>query len=128
MVFEVLLDDGFELRDAVEHAAADAVLGDQDEEALDLVESGRRSRREVHMEPRVPLEPDPDAGMLVCGVVVGDQVHIKALWRLGFDAAQEPEPFLMAMSLHTLADHSCRWRHQVLRTTSLSHGVCSRAS
>jgi hypothetical protein len=28
------------------------------------------------------------------------------LWRLGFDAAQEPEPFLMAMSLHTLADHS----------------------
>ena len=48
--------------------------------------------------------------MLVCGVVVGDQVHIKVLWRLGFDAAQEPEPFLKAMSLHTLADHSCRWR------------------
>ena len=107
VVFEVLLDEGFELRGAVEHAAADAVLG-QAEEALDLVEPGRRSRREVHMEPRVPLEPDPDAGMLVCGVVVGDQVQIKLLWRLGFDAAQEPEPFLMAMSLHTLANHFAR--------------------
>ena len=84
VVFEVLLDEGFELRDAVEHAAADAVLG-QAEEALDLVEPGRRSRREVHMEPLVPLEPDPDAGMLVCGVVVGDQVDIKVLWRLGFE-------------------------------------------
>jgi hypothetical protein len=59
-----------------------------------------------HLEPLVSREPGPDAGLLVCGVVVGDQVHIKVLWCRGLDASQEPEPFLMAMSLHTLADHS----------------------
>ena len=44
-------------------------------------------------------------GMLVGGVVVGDQVHVEVLRRLGIDAAQELEPFLVAMSLHALADH-----------------------
>ena len=132
VVFEVFLDGGFELRDALERAAADAVLGDQAEEALDLVEPGCRSRREVHMEPLVPLEPDPDAGMLVCGVVVGDQVHIKVLRRLGFDAAQEPEPFLMAMSLHTLADHPaggdiecCEQRRCPMAFVVVRHGAAS---
>ncbi len=72
VVFEVTLDGGFDLRDALEHAAADAIRGDQAEEALDLIEPGRRSRREVHMEPLVSREPGPDAGMFVCGVVVGE--------------------------------------------------------
>ena len=84
---------------------ADAVLGDQAEEALDLVEPGSRGRGEVHMEARMALQPGLDLGMLVGGVVVGDQVHVEVLRRLGIDPAQELEPFLMAMARHALADH-----------------------
>jgi hypothetical protein len=37
--------------------------------------------------------------------IVGDQVHIKMLRRLGINPAQELEPLLVAMSRHALADH-----------------------
>ena len=65
-------------------------------------------------------------------VVVSDQVHIKVFWRLGFDAAQEPEPFLMAMSLHTLADHPaggdiecCEQRRCPVAFVVVRHGAAS---
>ena len=82
------LDCGFEFGDAVEDAAADGVLGDQAEEALDLIDPGRRSRREVDVEARVALEPGFDRGVLVGGVVVDDQVQIERLGRFAIDGAQ----------------------------------------
>ena len=105
VVFEVLLDDGRELRDAVEHAAADAVLGDQAEEALDLLSQNAEVGVKCIWNRLCRLSQTLTLACLCVGVVVGDQVQIKVLWRLGFDAAQEPVPFLMAMSLHTLANH-----------------------
>jgi hypothetical protein len=39
------------------------------------------------MEARVPLQPRLDFGMLVGGVVVGDQVHIEEPGCLGIDHA-----------------------------------------
>ena len=71
-MIEVVLDGGFEFSDALEHATADAIAGDQAEEALDLVEPGAGGRREVHVEARMALEPRLDLGVLVSGVVVGD--------------------------------------------------------
>ena len=43
--------------------------------------------------------------MLVRGVVVGDQVHVEVLRRLGVDPAQELEPLLVPVPRHALADH-----------------------
>jgi hypothetical protein len=86
-MLQVFPDGGYEFGDALERAASDAILGDQTEEALDQVEPGRGSRREVHMEPRMPLEPSLDPGMLVGGVVVGNQVQVEVLRRLRVDAA-----------------------------------------
>ena len=43
--------------------------------------------------------------MLVRSVVAGDRVHIKMLRRLGINSKQEVAPLLVAMSLHSLADH-----------------------
>jgi len=40
VLVEVLLDCCLQFGNALEHAATDAVLGDQAEEALDLVEPG----------------------------------------------------------------------------------------
>jgi len=56
------------------------------------------------VEARMLLQPRLHLGMLVGGIVVGDQVHSQALGRLGIDPAQELEPFLVAMARHALAD------------------------
>src|SRR5260370_7956741 len=104
MVVEVFLDGGFEFGDAFEDAASDAFCSDAPEEAFDLVEPRRRCWGEVHMKTRMPLKPRLDLGVLVCGVVVGNQVHIKPLGRGTIDCTQKFKPFLVAMSLHALAD------------------------
>ena len=91
-MLKIFVDGGFEFGDAFKHAAADAIAGDEGEEAFDLVEPGTGRRREVHMEARMPFEPRFDLGMLVRGVVVGDQMHVEMGQRLGIDAAQEFEP------------------------------------
>jgi hypothetical protein len=36
----------------------------------------------VHVEARMPFEPRLDLGMLVRGVVVGDQMDVEVRWRL----------------------------------------------
>jgi hypothetical protein len=96
---------GNQLCHALEHPAADAVLGDQAEEALDLVDLGGGGRGEVHVEPLVPLQSHLHLGVLVGGIVVGDQVHVEVLRRLGIDPTQELQPLLMPVSRHALADY-----------------------
>jgi hypothetical protein len=48
MMRQVICDGRFEIGDAVKDAAADGILSDQAEEALDQIDPGRRSRREVN--------------------------------------------------------------------------------
>ena len=108
MIVEILLDGGLEFGNASEDAASDAVLSDQAEEALDLVEPGCRGGSEVHVEARMTFEPCLDRRVLVGGVVVGDQMHVEGFGRDAIDGPQETQPFLMAMPLHALADHPTR--------------------
>ena len=44
----------------------------------------------MHVKAQMALQPRLHLGMLVGGVVVGDQVHSQALGRLGIDPAQDP--------------------------------------
>ena len=76
VVLEVFLNGCFEFGDALEHAATDLIAGDQAEEAFDLAEPGGGCRSEVHMEARMFCV---DLGMLVGGVVVGDQMQVSFL-------------------------------------------------
>ena len=71
-----------EFGDALEHAATDLIAGDQAEEAFDLAEPGGGCRSEVHMEARMFCQPRLDLGMLVGGVVVGDQMQVEERRRL----------------------------------------------
>src|SRR5678815_4744769 len=70
-------------------AAADVVLRQRREPALDLVEPGRRGRCEVDVESRVAGEPGLDRRRLVGAVVVHDEVDIQLGRNVGFDGAQE---------------------------------------
>src|SRR5260370_3778551 len=85
MVVEVFLDGGFEFGDAFEDAASDAFGSDAHEEALDLVEPRRRCWGEVHMKTGMLLEPRLNLGVLVCGVIVGNQMHVKPLGLTSMD-------------------------------------------
>ena len=55
------------------------LLGDLGKEALDHVEPRGRSRREVQVKARMPLEPAFTAGVLVGGIVVDDQMQVESL-------------------------------------------------
>src|SRR4249920_3369958 len=105
MMVEVLLDGGFELGHTLEDTASDAIGSDAAEETLDLVEPRRRCRGEVHVETWMPLKPSLHLGVLVCGIVVGDQVQVQPLGGVAVDCAQEFKPFLMAVTLHALPNN-----------------------
>ena len=105
VVFEIIVDRPLEVDDGVEHAATDALSGDLGEEAFDQVEPGRRGRREMHVEARMPGQPRLDLGMLVGGVVVGDQMDIEVRCDLPVDPVEESDELLVPVLLHALADH-----------------------
>ena len=101
---DVFLDGGVEFRDAAEHATAQTAGGDVTEEALDHVQPRGRSRREVHCEARVFLQPFFHLGMFVGRVVIADQMQRFVFWGLTVDLAQEIEPFSMTVVLLTTGD------------------------
>ena len=55
-------------------------------------------------EARMAPEPGADLGMLVCGIVVEDDVDDFADRHLGLKGVEESDELLMQMTLHTVAD------------------------
>src|SRR3546814_18489327 len=55
--------------------------------------------REVHVKARVLVQPRPDLGVLVGGVVVDDQMQVLVLGGLAVDGLEEPQPLLMSVEL-----------------------------
>lgn len=99
MVGNVIMNGGGERRDAGEDTAAQTLGGNVSEEALDHVQPGRRSGREVNMETRVFLQPFFDLGVLVGCVVVTHQMQCLLPGRFPVDLLQEIEPLDVAMTL-----------------------------
>jgi len=98
------LDGDFELGDRSEHAALEAPVGEFGEEALDGIEPGGGSRREVEGPARVFCEPFLDFWMLVGGVIVDDRVDRLSLGDLRVDLIEEADELLMPMTFHVAAD------------------------
>ena len=105
VVFDEGVDAVGELLDAGEGAAADGLLGDDAEPALDLVEPGGVGGREVQVVSGPAGEPVLDLGVAVGGVVVDDQVDVEVLRHAGVDVAEEGEELLVAVSLAAPGDH-----------------------
>src|SRR5690606_15092513 len=78
---DVVHDGVLEFVHAGEDAAADALGGDLGKPALDEVEPGSAGGGEVHVEAGMLGKPRPDLGVLVGGVVVGDDVQVQVLGR-----------------------------------------------
>ena len=99
----VFIDGGDQLGHAGKHPAAQTFGGDVVEEPLDHIQPGGRGWREMHSEARMPGQPLLHGGMLVCGVVVGDQVQRLGLGRFAVDLFQEPQPLGVGVALLALA-------------------------
>ena len=66
-----------QLLDAGERAAANGFVGDQAEEAFDLVQPRAVRGNEVHVPTRAGSQPGLDLGMAVGRVVVGNAVDVQ---------------------------------------------------
>ena len=70
-------------------AAPDLLVGDQGEEAFDLVDPGGRGGGEMNMKSRTSGKPSADRRGLVGAVVVEDEVQVHIRWCSPVDRAQE---------------------------------------
>ena len=98
---DVVVDGRDQRGDAGEHATAQSFGRDIAEEALDHVQPGGRGGGEMHLNPRMLGQPLLYNGMLVCGVVVGDQVQRLVLRRFPVDLAKKLEPLCVTCLLYT---------------------------
>lgn len=98
VLIDELADLALQIGDGVERPAADRLVGDQREPALDLVEPGAVGRGEVQVEARPPRQPGTHFGVLVGGVIVADQVHIEVLRNAVFDVTQEGQELLVPVA------------------------------
>ena len=93
-----------EVGGGLEGATTDGALGDEGEEAFDLVEPGGISGREVNVPTRTAGEPSLDLGMLVGGVVVDDEMDVELGRHISLDVAQKGEELLVTMAGFALGD------------------------
>ena len=84
----------------------EAPLGQFGNEALDGVEPRGRCGGEVESPARASRQPGGDLGMFVGGIVVDDGMDQLAGRHGSLDSVQEADELLMAMALHSAADHA----------------------
>ena len=92
----------------VEHSAPQTTGGQVTKPAFNEFQPGTAGGDEVKMESGMAREPAPHRGMLVCGVVVQDEVQWSGLGGLLVEQLQKPQPFLMAMPWLTGPDQLAR--------------------
>ena len=103
------IDRRDQLRYASENASPDPLARDLSEPSLYKVHPRRTRRRKVQMKSGMLLKPLPHIGVLVCPVVVQNQVQGQSLWRFSVDLAQELQELLVSMTRVTGADHGAVW-------------------
>src|ERR1700761_396871 len=104
VLIEEGVDRGLQFLDAAMHTAPDLLLGQQGEEALNLVQPGTAGRGQVDMPARALGQPVADQSGLVRGVVVPDQMHIQPSRYCGLDLVAELAELSGAMTRIALTD------------------------
>src|SRR6266852_2925177 len=100
------MDEGFDFGnkffDAAKGAPTDGLLGDDIEPDFHLVEPGSVGGREVHVVAGACCQPALDTRMLVGGIVIDNQVHVKGLGHTDVDMPQKIEELLVTMAAFAL--------------------------
>ncbi len=123
VVLDEVVDSCDQVFDASETTSVNRLLGNESEPTLLLIEPGRIGGSVVDLEAGPLCRPESYLGMLVGGVVIDDQVHVKT-FRYGLiDALEELKKFLMTMTCLAL---QCRRRCRVRQTGWWCRGERSR--
>jgi hypothetical protein len=91
VILRVAVDFSDEVLDAFEASAADGLLSNESEPALDLIDPGGVSGRVVDMESWSCRQPEAHLGVLVGRVVVDDEVDVECLGHGLVDAFEEAQ-------------------------------------
>ena len=105
MTFQVVLNRSNQVRDAVETAAANPLVGNLSKPALDQIQPRARRRDEVDVESGMSSDPGFDSRVFVSCVIVHDEMQIEMGRRLDIDLVEETNEFLVSMTRHAVADH-----------------------
>jgi len=87
-----------------EYATTQPLCRDVAKEPFDHVQPRRRGWREVHVKSRMFVQPCLHVGMLMSGVVVGDQVQCLAFRSQAIDLAQKLQPLGVRVPPLALSD------------------------
>jgi len=135
VVGDEAVDGGLEIDDGMKLAAFQPPFRQLGEKALDGIQPGGRSQRELEVEPWMALQPRLVLSMYVGRVVVGDEMDIPIFWGLAIDLIKDADEFLVPVALYTLADDfACQYvqgRKQCGRSNALvvvGHGGASSFS
>ena len=105
MTFQVVFDRSNQLRDAVETAATNPLVGNLSKPTLDQIQPRTRCRDEMDVESGMSSHPGLDPRVFVGWVIVHDKMQIEMGRRLGVDLVEETNEFLVSMTRHAVADH-----------------------
>src|SRR5215469_16310684 len=79
-------------------------VGEIAKEALDQIQPRRGSGSKVPVETRMLGQPSFDFGVLVSGVIVGDEMDVESGRRLVIDGLEKGQPLLVAVTLGDAGD------------------------
>src|SRR5262249_59731965 len=99
------MDSGFEFGGGAMHAATHLALGEQAEEALNLIDPGSRGGGEVDVPAGAFGEPVANALGLVRAGIVDDEMDIEIVRDLGLHRVEELAELLRTMPPEATADH-----------------------
>src|SRR5262249_21534270 len=91
-----------------------SLLGDAVEPDLHLIDPGSVGRSEVHVESWSASEPAPHSQMLVCGVIVYDDVHVQVCGHALLNFSEETQIFPRTKPLHFPRDLNTALQNPVL--------------
>ena len=105
VVMNEAFDVGHQFPNAAEGSPADRFLGDDVEPDFYLVEPGGIGGGEVQVVTGACGQPASDAGVLVSGIVVHDQVHLESRRDTGVHVPEKFDELLVTMAAFALTPH-----------------------
>ena len=104
-IVDVVIDFLDQFLDAAKRPPTNGLLRNAVEPDLHLIQPRRIGRSEVYVEPWPGGEPASNSQMLVCGVIIHDDVHLQVLRHVLLNLPEKAQILLMPVARSTFRKH-----------------------